>query len=253
MKKAALLFLLPLLFLNPVFAQEKSEAQTLVKNESSEETPVKKQQLSPGKIKKTLRDILAGKEFNRRKDNSESFLKLLFEEFPVILVILTAFAEFMQSIFNILTTKGSAQTAAIFLLLLILIFFFGVIYYFFVKKVRKEEKTEPGIILQEKDLTSVSYEALTKSALEKKDYKNAVRYGYFSALLFLHENNRLEFAVYKTDLEYLRETSDQPGINEPLVRIIRTFENIWYGLSHATEADTAEIQKEFLRLKGGVS
>jgi hypothetical protein len=61
-------------------------------------------------------------------------------------------------------------------------------------------------------------------------YRNAVRHLYLSALLALHERNRITYQQSDTNREVLTAVRNQPQLHQQLQPVIETFDDVWYGV-----------------------
>ncbi len=61
-------------------------------------------------------------------------------------------------------------------------------------------------------------------------YREAVRYLYLSALLTLHERNLITYQPSDTNREVLRAIRHQPVLHQQLQPVIKTFDDVWYGV-----------------------
>ncbi len=86
-------------------------------------------------------------------------------------------------------------------------------------------------------LTSGSAFSKAQALSRGGDYRSAVRYLYLSSLLLLDERGLLRYDRFKTNHEYLRSVSGQPGLAGPLRDVIEVFDDVWYGY-HALDEDT---------------
>ena len=97
------------------------------------------------------------------------------------------------------------------------------------------------------DITKVSeseLERLLREAIEKEDYKEAVRIYYVSILLGLSERNMITWRKEKTNREYLMELSALAQY--PVFRdLTLLFERIWYGDIELAETDYVRVEPLF--------
>jgi len=61
-------------------------------------------------------------------------------------------------------------------------------------------------------------------------YREAVRHLYLSALLRLHERNRLTYHPSDTNREVLTAVREQPQLHQQLQPVVETFDDVWYGI-----------------------
>jgi hypothetical protein len=83
---------------------------------------------------------------------------------------------------------------------------------------RIEENLNAGTALQK-----------AQQMASSRDYRNAVRYLYLSALLQLEEHGLLRYDRSKTNREYLLSVMHTPGLFENLSEVVEVFDRVWYG------------------------
>lgn len=79
----------------------------------------------------------------------------------------------------------------------------------------------------EENIYEINLEEMLKSALERKDYKQAIRYYYLIILKMLASENLIEWKKEKTNYEYLREMK-YSNYYKDFRSLTNLFENIWY-------------------------
>lgn len=109
---------------------------------------------------------------------------------------------------------------------------------------KSKEKPEVFFTKEEEIIKSKNIQELIKKALERKDYRLAVRYYY---LLVLKKLTNAEIIVYefdKTNSEYVAEiTSD--SISSQFGKVTLLYDYIWYGSFSVTETDFTIAQRSF--------
>lgn len=103
-------------------------------------------------------------------------------------------------------------------------------------KVLDEEEAKP---VKERKFDA----AITKAASEK-EYRQAVRYLYLQLLQRLSAAGAIEFAVDKTNTEYLRELTGKPYKDE-VAELTRYYDYVWYGEFALDAAAYATIENRF--------
>lgn len=84
-------------------------------------------------------------------------------------------------------------------------------------------------------LTSTGALQRAETLSVRGDYRNAIRYLYLSSLLVLDEQGLLRYDRSRTNREYLRSVSSQPGLAKPLQDVIDVFDRVWYGFESVDE------------------
>ncbi len=107
------------------------------------------------------------------------------------------------------------------------------------KLTRISEKTE--------DINKIDFNDLISRALQKNDYKLAVRYNYLRILLSLSNIGALDLREFKTSSQLVSELKSKEKFLESFKYLTRIFENIWYG-DHKIESEFySKISDEFNR------
>lgn len=101
----------------------------------------------------------------------------------------------------------------------------------------EENMTSDGAIRQAQQLSS------------RGDNRVAVRYLYLAALLLLEEKGLLHYDRTKTNQEYVRDLSGQPGLLKPLQRVVNVFDRVWYGFREIDDEAYTEYEQEVERLR----
>ncbi len=97
---------------------------------------------------------------------------------------------------------------------------------------------------EEKIVRSQNIPELIKAAIEKRDYRLAVRYYYLQLLKQLQEKGLINYEFQKTNAEYLREIREEK-IQLPLKKVMRIYDFIWYGSFAVSETDFLLAQRYF--------
>jgi hypothetical protein len=84
------------------------------------------------------------------------------------------------------------------------------------------------LIEQEEDINQLNFDELISSAMDKKQFKLAIRYLFLKSLKLLSERDLIRLKDNKTNYEYLREIKNS-DIAEAFRDATFRFEWIWYG------------------------
>jgi len=95
------------------------------------------------------------------------------------------------------------------------------------------------------------YAQLVNQAIAAKDFRLAVRYLYLQSLQRLSQKGVIEFAVDKTNYQYLRELSGKP-YRELFGAITLHYEYVWYGEINIDETLYTTIREKFTRFNKAV-
>ena len=101
--------------------------------------------------------------------------------------------------------------------------------------------------LSEEQLTQVDFDALIQTALEKKDYRLAIRYQYLKVLKTLSQKNIIEWHFDKTNLDYQKEIRT-PGTKAAFKEVSYLYDHIWYGEKELDEIKYHAAQRQFTTL-----
>jgi len=95
---------------------------------------------------------------------------------------------------------------------------------FYGKRTKQKIKVEEF----EEDIHKINFDELITKAIDKKDYKVAVRYLYLKALKILSDEKLIELQINKTNRDYLYEIKKK-DLAIFFSQATRSFEFIWYG------------------------
>ncbi len=92
------------------------------------------------------------------------------------------------------------------------------------KRLNEKEKllTVEPVEVEDKD-----YHKLIQSALKKQDFRLAIRFGFLSALKYLHKKELIEWKIDKTNLDYQFELPE--NYQDAFAGMCLIYERIWYG------------------------
>jgi len=98
---------------------------------------------------------------------------------------------------------------------------------------------------EEEDLSmTADYDRLIDNAIKEKDYRLAVRYLYLKSLQKLSEKGVVNFAVDKTNYQYVRELSSKSYKNT-FATLTLNYEYVWYGEFNIDQIIFFKLQTEF--------
>jgi len=103
----------------------------------------------------------------------------------------------------------------------------------------------------EMELDQVSIENLLKTAIENKEYAEAIRLYYILALKNLSESGNINLRKDKTNREYLYELNGKT-VYQPFEKLTFYFEYIFYGKFDATEAIFNQVQENYGNLSQNI-
>jgi len=106
--------------------------------------------------------------------------------------------------------------------------------------------TEEEEIIKTKDIKK-----LIQKALEKKDYRLAVRYYYLFILKKLREAHIIEYEFDKTNNDYISEINEE-SINHGFVKATNLYDYIWYGNFSVSEAEYSKASQTFVQLENKI-
>lgn len=82
---------------------------------------------------------------------------------------------------------------------------------------------------EEEEITSATnFDALITQALQKSDFRQAVRYQYLRSLYKLADRNLLVLAPDKTNYQYVRELKER-SLQQDFSSLTLNYEYVWYG------------------------
>jgi hypothetical protein len=105
---------------------------------------------------------------------------------------------------------------------------------------RKKTKQTARIVLGEKLEPNQSATDLLSEAealARRGELRAAIRKGYIALLVELDERKVISLAQYKTNRDYLRAVREVQPLYREVKQLTESFEQHWYGLTHATETD----------------
>lgn len=124
------------------------------------------------------------------------------------------------------------------------------LYYLFVNAPRDGKKITPLTDIEDLDPTEIplsELQRLLQEALEKGDYRGAVRIYFIFIIRDLAEKRWINWEKEKTNMHYLREMTGKAEF-EDFNRSVSYFEIIWYGKRDIDSAKFEQIKPNFTRL-----
>jgi hypothetical protein len=113
----------------------------------------------------------------------------------------------------------------------------------------KMNSNEIKIIESEEDISQLDFDELITAAVDRKDFKLAVRYLFLKSLKLLSEKEIIELRNNKTNHQYLSEIKNS-RISSAFQIATSRFEWIWYGDFSVDEKVMKSSQNEFNELFG---
>ena len=121
---------------------------------------------------------------------------------------------------------------------------------FFIQQIRGNLVAEARDEATESTMENVGTEqaALTQSekAAESKNFREALRFLYLSAIFHLQERGMLTYDKSLTNLEHLRTLGAHTEIQRALRPAIQVFDDVWYG-HKPCDTDTIDKYREMLK------
>lgn len=110
---------------------------------------------------------------------------------------------------------------------------------------RQTLKNNVTILPDEEDLSmTADYDRLIDNAIKEKDYRLGVRYLYLKSLQKLSEKGVINFAVDKTNYQYVRELNGKAYKNT-FATLTLNYEYVWYGEFDIDQIIFIKLQTEF--------
>lgn len=113
-----------------------------------------------------------------------------------------------------------------------------------------QSKEGPDVFFTEEEeiIKKKNIKKLIQKALEKKDFRLAVRYYYLFILKKLSESHIIEYEFDKTNSDYISEINSDE-INVDFKKVTNLYDYIWYGSFDVTEEDYYKAQNTFTHLE----
>lgn len=120
-------------------------------------------------------------------------------------------------------------------------------------KILQQPKTSEVFLTEEEALVKKEdLPMLIKKAVNKGNFRLAVRYYYLNELRKLDELRLIDYEVQKTNRDYSEEIEDRV-IRKHFQEISKLYEFIWYGSFHVSEADYRFVEKNFQRMEDSLN
>jgi len=116
-------------------------------------------------------------------------------------------------------------------------------------KLRRDKKYKsPKIYLNEEEriMHEENMDQLIEQALNKEDYRLAVRYYYLKLLKYLTDRNWIDWKPDKTNREYVKEITKKT-YKEAFESLSEIYDYVWYGKYFPGAKDFEEIQNNYKR------
>ncbi|MFT4697761.1 MAG: hypothetical protein ACI9SJ_000891 [Flavobacteriaceae bacterium] len=134
-----------------------------------------------------------------------------------------------------------------YLIIIGLIFFIAWLFYKLnpgARLLKSKEAPEMFFTEEEEIIKSKDIQVLINKALDKKDFRLAVRYYYLLLLKNLTDVNLIEYEFDKTNNDYLKEITSK-AINQNFEKATLLYDYIWYGNFSVSENDFYKAQQVF--------
>ena len=113
----------------------------------------------------------------------------------------------------------------------------------------KLKKAPPeSFSIDEQSIASVDFADLIAGALQKKNYRLALRYHYLELLKILSDKEFIDWNPHKTNYEIVDELRGKPFRNN-FRSLALVFEYVWYGEFKISESGFTEVKNDFMKLK----
>lgn len=158
------------------------------------------------------------------------------------------FFRWIERIFDSVIPQ-STEGKTIWLIIAIMIIA-GIIAYMFINKVgffagRGDDAIDYEVA---DDIYSIDFDSRINEALRQRNYRQATRLTYLKTLRWLADNRRIDWALFKTPLQYTREET-----NPRLLEMTNEFLRIRYGNFDATEQSYLDMHRNSEQLIDEIS
>ena len=100
-----------------------------------------------------------------------------------------------------------------------------------------------------RDIHALDFPTLLNEALERKDYRSAVRIHYLQLLQSLSSSGRIDWRPEKTNGEYLAELRSST-LYDPMRRLTLLFDYVWYGEFPIDGGEYERVRVDFEQTAG---
>ena len=119
-----------------------------------------------------------------------------------------------------------------------------------VRLFRRAAQREDIVFNEEiRDIHALDFPTLLNEALERKDYRSAVRIHYLQILQSLSSSGRIDWRPEKTNGEYLAELRSST-LYDPMRRLTLLFDYIWYGEFSIDRGEYESVRVDFEQTAG---
>ncbi|HRH41671.1 MAG TPA: DUF4129 domain-containing protein [Pyrinomonadaceae bacterium] len=202
--------------------------------------------------KQKLDEILRRAEFQKPKEQQETFLQRIWREFW----------EWVDRMFprpnvNPSEVSQGVQPIVSFLQILLYTVILGLIGFvvyrfapFFLNRIKAREKKEKKtrVILGETiaaEDSSHNIFAEAENLAQEGNLRGAIRKGYIALLCELSDRKIIGLARHKTNRDYLRDVRNRKEIFSEVNNLTGSFEKNWYGLNPTKEKDWEEFKQTY--------
>lgn len=108
------------------------------------------------------------------------------------------------------------------------------------------EPDAPSLLFSEEEeiIRRKDIDQLIEKALQKKNYRLAIRYQYLKSLRFLEEGNMIRYEFSKTNQDYIAELQQHP-VSHLFSEITRYYDYAWYGGFSVSLAQYQNMDRNF--------
>jgi hypothetical protein len=171
-----------------------------------------------------LSEILARQEFEVYRQQGQGVFTELVEKL----------LEWLKDLFPGISVTGKSVHIVTLALAITVTALFLFLVYWFSKHIVKERKLDQELFLRGKEKTKsyADYLQKAKELGQKGEWREGIRYAFFSLLLFLDIKDKIRVEKWKTNMEYAVELQESSLVwKEPFRRLALLFERSWYGRS----------------------
>jgi hypothetical protein len=97
---------------------------------------------------------------------------------------------------------------------------------------------------EEEELMPVNIDEKINEAIDKKEYRLAIRFLYLKTLQLLHDKNRIRMHAKSTNKDYIRQMQKHSGVSQFRL-LTRIYEYVWYGDFHPNDHQFQIINTNF--------
>ena len=161
-----------------------------------------------------------------------------------------SYEKYREALLKFLEPRGVWDADLRYLLFPLAAIALGVVIAFFVRQIRVNLIAETSADISDTPHERVETEkaalAHAEMAEAVKDFRNALRFLYLSAILHLQERQLLPYDKSLTNREYLRQAQVDVNLQTTLADAIAVFDAVWYG-HKPCDAETLASYRELLQ------